>query len=133
MNESPRWIVKCADCSLVLNEPYDMLLGTRAGCPHCGSRARSMRWTGPNAGHILISEKVQRKPGQKRSPSESIKGDIYSVAKGKMLRIHRIIDRRRNFYYEKVHDPDTREVLREVEEPLTEHRGHGSAKPRDTN
>ena len=76
---------------------------------------------------MLIRDKAQ-KPGEKRSSSESIKGDVYSVAKGKMVRIHRIIDRRRDLYYERVHDPDTREGLHEVEESLSEHRGHGSAK-----
>jgi hypothetical protein len=30
------------------------------------------------------------------------------------MRLHRNIDRRSNRYYEKVHDPDTREVTREV-------------------
>jgi hypothetical protein len=82
----------------------------------------------PGGGHMLLAAKVMKKPGQKKSPVESIKGDVYSVAKGKMVRIHRMIDRRRNLYYEKVHDPDTRDVLHEDEEPLSEHRGHGSAK-----
>jgi hypothetical protein len=33
-------------------------------------------------------------------------------------------------YYEKILDPETREVLREVQEPLSEHRGRGDAGPR---
>jgi phosphoribosylamine-glycine ligase len=33
-------------------------------------------------------------------------------------------------YYERVVDPETEEVLRHCEEPLSEHFGRGSAKPR---
>ena len=47
-----------------------------------------------------------------------------------MMRLHRIIDRRHNRYYEKVHDPESREVIREVDEPLTDHQGRGDAKRR---
>jgi hypothetical protein len=85
----------------------------------------------PNRGHMITSSTVQRKPGQKRPPVEERKGDIFS-SDGRWLRIHRIIDRRRNRYYEKIHDHETREVLREVTEPLTEHRGRGDAKRRNS-
>lgn len=129
MSESGEWIVRCADCSLPIDEAHDAPLGGPP-CPECGSRCRSARWSGPNGAHVLIRDKAQKKPGQRKPSSESIKGDVYSVARGKMVRIHRIIDRRRDLYYEKIHDPDTREVMHEVEEPLSEHRGHGSAKLR---
>jgi hypothetical protein len=70
---------------------------------------------------------VHKKPGEKRSPVEERHGDIFS-SDGRWLRIHRIIDRRRNGYYEKIHDHETREVLREVDEPLSEYRGRGDAR-----
>src|ERR671914_91428 len=85
--------------------------------------------TGRTGGRMMIRSTVRRKPGQRRSPVESKHGDELS-ASGRWVRVHRIVDRRRNFYYEKVHDPETREVLRDVEEPLTEHRGRGSARKR---
>lgn len=37
-------------------------------------------------------------------------------------------DRRNNRYTETVMDPDTGEIIHQTDEPLTEHRGHGSAK-----
>jgi len=40
----------------------------------------------------------------------------------------RVIDRESDRYVERVADPDTGEVLRDVDEPLSAHRGHGSAK-----
>lgn len=40
----------------------------------------------------------------------------------------RLIDKDANRYFEKVTDPDTGQVLHECNEPLSEHRGHGSDK-----
>lgn len=78
---------------------------------------------------MMMRSTVVKKPGRKRSPVETWNGDSYSVALKKMVRLTRIIDRRRNLYYEKVQDPETREVLHEEEEhPLTEHRGHGDGR-----
>ena len=42
----------------------------------------------------------------------------------------RIIDRKEDYYKELVIDTDTGNVDRDVEHPLSEHRGHGSAKSR---
>lgn len=44
------------------------------------------------------------------------------------MRRVQIIDRRGNRYVKRVEDPETGEVVRNVDEPLTEHRGYGSAK-----
>jgi hypothetical protein len=97
-------------------------------CPECGSGARYIRFADSEA-RVMVRSTVRRRPDQKKTPVESKQGDELSVGTGRWVRVHRIIDRRRNLYYEKVHDPDTREILHEVEEPLTEHRGHGSARP----
>jgi hypothetical protein len=40
----------------------------------------------------------------------------------------RVIDRRNNRYRESVRDPSTGEVVRNVDEALTEHTGRGSAR-----
>jgi hypothetical protein len=128
MADEPKMVVFCGGCSLPLDENPNAALGTQPPCPECGSRTRYMR-TVPNRGHVLMSSTVRKKPGEKRSPIEERHGDIVS-SDGRWLRIHRIIDRRHNRYYEKVHDHETREILREVNEPLTDHRGRGDAKPR---
>jgi hypothetical protein len=44
------------------------------------------------------------------------------------MRLHRIVDRQNDRYFEQVRDIETREVIHEVDEPLSEHRGHGSAR-----
>ncbi len=43
-----------------------------------------------------------------------------------------ILDRRKNNYHKVVTDPDTGEVLYECKEPLSEHRGHGSARDKSS-
>jgi hypothetical protein len=50
---------------------------------------------------------------------------------GHRQHIHKmdVIDRRGNRYFEHITDNETGEIIRVVDEPLTDHRGHGSAKP----
>jgi hypothetical protein len=42
--------------------------------------------------------------------------------------LHRLLDKENNWYLEEVVDVATGNLLRSCSEPLTEHRGHGSAK-----
>jgi hypothetical protein len=125
--DADRGTVYCSGCSLRTGEDPDEF--PHGPCPECGCGARYVRYAGPNAAQMMVRSTVKRRPGQRKAPVESKQGDELSVATGRSVRVHRIIDRRRNLYYEKVHDPETRRVLHEVEEPLTEHRGHGSARP----
>jgi hypothetical protein len=123
------WFIYCDHCAARIAEQRDLPpLGKHPPCPECGSHRRFYRWTGANAGHATLRLTVEKKPGDRRRPVEELSGDVYSQSLGRMVRIHRIIDRRRDAYYERVLDPETREVLREVDEALTEHRGRGSAK-----
>ncbi|WP_155803355.1 hypothetical protein [Bordetella sp. FB-8] len=57
-------------------------------------------------------------------------GSQWSTSLEKMVEKVRDIDRDADAYYERVVDPDTGEVLRHCEEPLSEHFGRGSAKPK---
>ena len=49
---------------------------------------------------------------------------------GREVHVVRKIDRENRWYTERITDPQTGEVLREVSEPLRDHHGHGSAKKR---
>jgi hypothetical protein len=49
---------------------------------------------------------------------------------GRRVQIIRQIDKRADRYSERVWDPATGEVLHEQDHRLSEHRGHGSDKPR---
>lgn len=129
MAEDGIWLIYCDYCAATIQEATELPpLGEHPPCPECGSRRRFFRWTGENAGHITMRSTVKKKPGERRYPVEEVSGDVYSHSLGRMVRIHRMIDRRRDRYYERVLDPDTREVLRDIEQPLSHHTGRGSAK-----
>jgi hypothetical protein len=64
--------------------------------------------------------------------SEQVVGDDYWRARGKWTKLKRIIDRDNDSYSKTIIDPQTGEVILSVEHPLSEHRGHGSAKRKTT-
>ena len=68
-----------------------------------------------------------RTPGERRPFVEGKYGDDLHRASGTWSRLWRTIDRRRNRYQERIVDADGA-VVRDVDEPLTDHRGRGSAK-----
>jgi hypothetical protein len=68
-----------------------------------------------------------REGKKKRHEFESVVGDEFN-SKGQMVKKERIIDRKNNLYSERVINEDTGEVVRLVNEPLSEHKGCGSAK-----
>jgi len=49
---------------------------------------------------------------------------------GRWHQLERVLDRRRNRYFEHIEDADTGQTVRHVEERLTEHQGHGDARRR---
>lgn len=61
---------------------------------------------------------------------ETFSGSELSRSLQRFMHKVRIIDRDNDRYLEKVVDPETGEVLRDVDEPLSEHQGRGSAKKR---
>ena len=72
-----------------------------------------------------------RDPSRKRKHrmrSEQIVSDDYTHDTQKWNKKHRLIDVDNDWYSEKLTDGDTGEILHLCEEPLSKHRGHGSAK-----
>jgi hypothetical protein len=69
--------------------------------------------------------------GKRKWFIETFTGSELSRSLQRFMHKVRIIDRDNNRYVEKVVDPETGQVLRDVEEPLSEHQGHGSAKSQD--
>ena len=57
-------------------------------------------------------------------------GDDLRKSDGKWMKKRRVIDKNNDKYLEIVVDPETDEVVHHCEEPLSEHFGHGSAKPK---
>ena len=68
------------------------------------------------------------KPAKKHFVVDEKVGTDWSYEFKKFVEFHRIIDKENDRYYERIVDPDTGDVIREVDEPLSTHQGHGSAK-----
>lgn len=104
----------------------------RTACPVCGSTVRRMI--------ERVNEHLQTRPSMRamaRRPSlrsdqkrrwESYVGIERHRRSGALVRVERVVDRDSDRYVERVTDLTTGAVIHECVEPLTEHRGHGSAK-----
>ena len=87
--------------------------------------------------HLTLAEEVQVREdlhGRVRDPRYSSRknprvlfktGASYWRAGKKWMHREMRVDKARGRYREVVSDPETGEVIRRCEEPLTEHRGHG--------
>jgi hypothetical protein len=82
----------------------------------------------------VAAKGVSRTGGKTRGKyhHEALRGHEFNV-KGHLMKKERIVDRKANYYKELVVNVDTGEVVRDVEHPLSEHTGRGSAKhPKQT-
>lgn len=124
-------VVWCGSCGTILDESPDIPLGERPPCPKCQDPAD--RIIGPPLSkreglYIRAGDKGGPPSGKHRYSVESMGGFDYHRDSKKLRIVNRTINRRDNEYHEKVIDPETGEVLREVHEPLTKHRGRGAAR-----
>ena len=69
-----------------------------------------------------------RKPNKRNYDVEEKRGTSLSVALDKPVIYHRVIDKTNDRYFEKIVDPDTGDVVRDVSEKLSDHQGRGHAK-----
>ncbi|MBL8124194.1 MAG: zinc ribbon domain-containing protein [Blastocatellia bacterium] len=119
----------CQDCGTEIFESAGLAVEDRSPCPNCGSKARAF--------HVTISDTIAiyemlgikgKRPGQKRPFTEQKVGDDLHRKTGLWMKLKRIIDRDNDAYQETVSDPRTGQVVHHTDEPLSQHRGHGSAK-----
>lgn len=103
-------------------------------CPHCGN-AVGARIIGVSYVEKLVLRDYagfkHRRPGRKRLAAEGYTREEESRdGSGRRVKITRWIDRDRDppWYFEKVEDMATGEVLRECSEPLADHVGRGDAR-----
>jgi hypothetical protein len=120
---------KCAGCGAVLN-PSEVSQ-VRVPCSACGSMARVIE--------VSVSETLEfhasigfkhKRVGHKKPIAEGFSGKEFFVKEQRLVDKERLIDREAKRYREKVTDPATGNVIHECDEPLDQHRGHGSAKPK---
>ena len=127
----PEFSVQCGGCNAVLDETDQQT--ERLPCPNCGSSLRHIK--------VSVSDEIQireqmgmkakdpTKPGKQKIRIEQLVGDDLHRNSGKWYKKIRVIDRENDRYFEEVVDPDTGKVIHRCEEPLSEHFGHGSARP----
>ena len=126
--------VNCSDCG----EPLPLELASsreKPPCASCGSTARTIMVTVEDT--ITLHEKIgwetndpnlPSRKKQKKTRVEGIAGSEWSDSLQKMVHKERLIDRKNDRYREVVKDTKTGDVIHEVDEPLSQHTGHGSAK-----
>jgi hypothetical protein len=127
--------VQCGHCGAFLSETGDQT--DRLPCPHCGSNMRTMNVSVLD--ELEFKEQLGMKAidptqtGKRKVRIEQLVGDDLHRKSGKWHKKVRVIDRGNNRYLETITDPETGDVIRHCEEPLTDHQERGSAKPRQSN
>jgi predicted nucleic acid-binding Zn-ribbon protein len=121
--------VKCGDCGAILADGPEQV---GASCPACGSSRRAY-YVGVGETvevHERLSAKAKDpgRTGKQKVRTESVSGDDLHRATGRWNKLDRSIDRENDRYRERIVDPQTGAVIRSVDEPLSKHQGHGSAK-----
>lgn len=126
--------VFCAQCGRLIAELPGLPVEERTPCPSCGSTTR--RFTKTLSETIPVRASLD---GKKKSPAYASRqrlrvrlqvGDQIEHRTGRWVFKERRTDKDASpaWYFERVSDPATGEVLHECSEPLQNHTGHGSAK-----
>lgn len=111
----------CLDCKNPVPEK-------RESCPYCGSERRSL--------HVTITEEVKlhdqiggsiTSAGAKEPRQEFKRGDDYHRQSGQWNFLDRLIDRANDWYKEHIINSNGK-YIKNVNERLSKHQGHGSAK-----
>jgi len=116
--------IYCGDCGKRLSE------GNKV-CPKCGSKRKhyKMKFEEKINLHHQTSGKVKKKGLEK--PIQEFKAGNHLYKKtGKWYHRKMNIDRGKDYYEEVVTDKATGKIVHQCKEPLSKHKGHGSAKHR---
>jgi hypothetical protein len=123
--------VNCIDCGAD-RTAYD---APSEPCRECGSLRRNVRVSIEETlraeDHLAYHAKHPTptyRAGSKSRPARETWGGEHPSADGVYRKVRRVVDREGDWYEETVRDPDGT-LIRDVAEPLSEHRGRGSAKP----
>jgi len=124
-----RQVVKCGGCKQELDEAPGLPADSRQPCPHCNSKSRffEVEIGAELKIHSTLGAKA-RHPGPGKPFLELLAGASLHKKTGVWNTIERVIDRAKDWYKEVVTDRKTGAVLHRCEEPLSQHKGHGSAR-----
>ena len=123
-------ITECAKCGASVDLSNDTVDG-RTPCNECGStiRIHNAFILGTAVARDGIGIQARR-PGEKRPYIEDRSFPEYWRDGQKFVQRSRVIDRDNYRYFEEVTDYESGEAMHRCEEPLRDHRGHGSAAPK---
>jgi hypothetical protein len=121
--------VSCQECGTTIEQSCET---ERKPCPQCGSTRRvfedEMIEGMTMYDSISFKHKNPKKTGKGKTLSEGFNGYEFSHSRQKMVAKQRHIDRQGNIYSEIVTDIETGEVIHQCEEPLSQHKDHGTVK-----
>jgi|GraSoiStandDraft_24_1057298.scaffolds.fasta_scaffold235835_2 hypothetical protein len=125
----------CSGCGATLSEAYCHPDPDRLPCPVCGATGRTF--------NVSIEEKMTLletldmlgvRAGMSKSKGWFIRSRTATVLQrnrgGAVARHERVLDREDDRYFEQVTVLETGEIVHVCDEPLSQHRGHGSDKPK---
>lgn len=126
-------VVACGHCARIMEESSAIPGDQRTPCPNCGSRSRQVRMGIADSLTVRDGIRGKVRSGEAGKPGAkpwltTMSEPSWSYSAEKWMHREKTENRREDRYTEVVKDPDTGEIIREVNEPLSEHRGHGSAK-----
>jgi hypothetical protein len=124
--------VRCGACGSMLDERPNAPVEKRLPCTHCGSFSRRIDVTCSDtlSLHSRLNVKARHAGGKSPFMDQTVGDDLHRKT-GRWMKLYRLIDRVKYWYHEQVTDPVTGKVVHECSEPLTNHRGHGSAKAKN--
>jgi len=96
-------------------------------CPRCGKHGKDCKATATVAVNVAarVSSRARHKgKGSKKFVKEILQGWFSSINPALKEGVHkeRIVDREKNEYHETVEDARTGDVIRDIHEPLTQHK-----------
>jgi DNA-directed RNA polymerase subunit RPC12/RpoP len=125
-------MVKCAGCGMELSEVENLPENKRTPCPQCGSLGRALVRVLTDTVEVSDRHRMKLKGGERTASGkpgrEVIQGHDFHRKSAEWKYLYRLIDRMKGWYHEKITDLKTGKTVRECQEPLSNHRGLGSAK-----
>jgi hypothetical protein len=122
--------IRCRGCGRFLPCDPSAAAEDREPCPDCRSTSRHTLLIHVEE-IVPVRESVRLEgwtPGERKAFMEQLVGDDLQRSTGRRMHKERLIDRRNDRYREVIVDPETGNEIHRCEEPLSAHRGHGSAK-----
>ena len=117
---------KCKKCGAIL---FELKGSDRTPCPACAEVARVFDEHIEES--LVLHDHMRMKgkhEGKGRPFFDAQVGASFYFKDQEWHHLERIIDHDQDLYIEIITNPKTGEVIRKVEEPLSQHRGHGSSR-----